>query len=873
MGVGGTDTARGISFQHAQAVAACLEVLESKDAELLRVEGADDVIDFEVCASSGARLRVCQAKTRKEPHSWGPAPLVDIIKRWQALNDADDARFAFLTDGSIGPEIADKLQPALRRSRRGELTATDRKYLSSKGLDPDDELLARVAIQSRQPDADVTLDNVTLRLLRLLDMGAQPADVPRAEALVNTLFRTVSTRSGRDDIADRTFTRQELSDLVGVALEVIDHAQLWTAATENVYQQALGDEPVPPSFVTLEAKSVSLQPDALAYVVREAPRSSEPLVRVSAAGLLDEAAGAIISGPAGAGKTTTLRLLVPAALGRGLLPALVSVEGYEAGSLTRLVREALERYLGCRLAPGATAAFLQRDGATLLLDGAGELDTQARESFTFDVQALQRSHAQLRVLAASRDATRLRLLNLPGYVLQGLNYELRRTIAAELLLPTDQELVPQVEKHLGDLVDNPLLFVMALGLAQQGVEARSRVELFDGFVDGLGGRPGGSALSSIVVALLRDACFALREDDSYGSDRWTWQRLLAAAMARLVSDGLTSPGSIAADQALESALTAGLLRVLPGSGAVALTHDLFCDFFAAEAVRCGQRELPDVLGEPLEETSVFLAERGEMPLHRARRVVTNPVAAARCADAMPSNGPPVDEDVTDLYARLRVHLGDSSQAPLAGVHVRVADLDNGIYLLVLPSGAWPTGMPIDLQSAPEQALRVARVAEGTTSLVAAVTLWLAELRLALAETDLGEMLAIPEVREDLPETLTRAFEERRDSLEAVCADACPSLRARILRELNFHGFHAIVLPAVTHTMPFYGGQSFTEHPLAFSFNADDVAVRIADDIDEDFIEQPSRQEPAEDWLRDAPLQAALDDVRSVLADLLPGFSR
>jgi hypothetical protein len=68
MGVGGTDTARGISFQHAQAVAACLDVLESADANILRVEGADDVIDFELCADGGVRLRVCQAKTRKEPY-------------------------------------------------------------------------------------------------------------------------------------------------------------------------------------------------------------------------------------------------------------------------------------------------------------------------------------------------------------------------------------------------------------------------------------------------------------------------------------------------------------------------------------------------------------------------------------------------------------------------------------------------------------------------------------------------------------------------------------------------------------------------------------------------------------------------------------
>ena len=658
-----------------------------------------------------------------------------------------------------------------------------------------------------------------------------------------------------------------------MSLDVIERAQQWNSATEKAYQQALRNEPLHPSFVTLEAKSTSLQPDALAYVVRQAPRTSGPHVSVSAAGVLDEAAGAIISGPAGAGKSTTLELLVPAALDRGLLPALVSVEGYEASSLTRLVRETLERYLGCQLAPGATAAFLERDGATVLLDGAGELDAQAREAFIFDVQALLRLHVRLRVLTTSRDATRLRALNLPGFVLQGLNYTLRRKIAAELLAPTDGKLVSQVEQRLGSLVDNPLLFVMALGLAQQGVKARSRVELFDGFVDGLRARPGGSALSDTVVALLRDACFGLREDDSYASDRWTWQRLLATALKRLVAQGVVRSGSVSGDEALDGALSAGLLRVLPGSGVVALTHDLFCDFFASEAVRYGQRELPDVVGEPLEEPSVFLAERGDMPVERARRVVTNPVAAARCANAMPSNGPPNEGDVTALYVGLREHLGDDWQAPLADTHVRVADLEDGVYLFVMGGGAWPIGAPIDFQSVAQEAVRAARIPKGATSLIAAVTLWLAELRRALSETGAGAFLAIPEAREDLPDALTRAFTERQESLECLCARACPSLRGRVLRELNLHGFHAVVLPAVTQSMPFGGGQSFTEHPFAFSYNADDVAVRVADEVDEDFIEQPSRQMATEDWLWDAPLQAALQDVRGVLADLLPGFSR
>ena len=231
MGVGGTDTARGIRFQHAQAVAACLDVLESKDAEVFRVEGADDVIDFETCAAGGARLRVCQAKTRKEPYSWEPGPLVAIIKRWQTLSQAGDAQFAFLTDGSIGPEVAESLQPALRRSRKEELTDADRKYLTSKGLDPD-EPLAQRRHRKPQPDADVTLDPVTVRLLRLLEMGAARRRRARGRARQHVVPDRVDAVRPRRH-RDRTITRKELSELVGVPLDVIERAQQWTSATEG----------------------------------------------------------------------------------------------------------------------------------------------------------------------------------------------------------------------------------------------------------------------------------------------------------------------------------------------------------------------------------------------------------------------------------------------------------------------------------------------------------------------------------------------------------------------------------------------------------------------------------------------------------------
>ena len=847
-------------------------MLESAEACELRAEGADDIVDFEVVGSASQRLRVCQAKTRKEPYQWTPAPLVEVIKRWQVLDNATAARFEFLTDGSVGQEVAERFQPALRRARKGELTDDDRAYLAGKGLDAESEVLGRVAIESRQPDADVTLDRVVVRLMRLLELGAQPADTQQAEALVNALFRLVSTRSGLPTAEERVVTRKELSGVVGVPLKVIDRAARWTTETEQAYAKAVRDDPPHASFVILQARRVSLQPDALAFVTREQAERADFPVPMSAVMVLEERRGAVVSGQAGAGKTTTLELLALAALDHDLVPVIVSVEGYEADALTRLIRGALERRLGSRLAPGATATLLRSGRAVVLLDGAGELNPEAREALIFDVQRLQQAHDGVRVIATSREARRLRALNLPGFVLQGLGPQQRRHIAAGLLGPSEDQLVASVEGRLGSLVDIPLLFVIALGLAKRGVDARNRVELFDGFVEGLEARPGGPAIPDIVTAALHDACFQLRLRDQYSADPWTWRRLLAAAIGALVQEGLFGASTTSADAALERATKGGLLRALPGSDFIALPHDLFCDFFAAESVRHGQQELPNVVGDSLEESAAFLAERNDMPLDRARRVVSNPVAAARCADALPIGAGADDADTAELYARMREHLGAGSRKALEGVHVRVAEHDDGTYVFVVPEGH-SADAPLDMDALARQAVRTVRIERGSSSLTAALALWLAELRHALGYNARGELLAIPERRDEFPDALVQAFTERRGHLQALCQDACPTLAVRVLRELDLRGFHAVVLPANTAPLPIGGGDEFTYHLMAFSYNADDIDVRLSDTVDGDFIEAPSSSIACEDWLRDAPFQAALKDLRNALDTLLPGFAR
>jgi hypothetical protein len=871
MPAGGADTSRGIAFQHAQAVAACVEALEAAEVEFILVEGVEDIVDFEVCSADGRRLRVCQAKTRKEPYTWAPGDIVTTIGRWKAVPNADDARLEFLTDGSAGPELADELLPALQRARTSSLSDEDRTYLGSKGLDPEDPLLARVAVESRQPEADVVLDRVALRILRLLEIGGSQASTSRAEALVNELFRIVSVRAGKDEADERVITRDELSKLVGVPLETIDATRPWNQDAQNAYLAHLHEEPPHPSFVVLGARELQLQPAALALVVREGAEATSQAVPGPATALLDAERGGVLSGAPGAGKSTTLEVLVPEAVSRGLLPVLVSVDGYEADGLQWLIRETLERQLGYPIAPSATRDFLSATGAVLLADGAGELDSELRQSLVRDVQRLLRSHPNLRVIATSRDAARLRALGLPSFVLQGLTPGQRRDVANKLVGNDADQLVRDIEDRLSSLIESPLLFVMALGLQANGVTVANRPELFEQFVAGMAARPGGENLADVVVALIREACFELRCEDAYSADRWRWRRLLAAALRRLAELHVFDADSSSGDEALVRAEAGGLLRAVAGSGLVALTHDLFCDFFAAEAVRLNDRSLPDAVPAQLEEATVFLAERRNLSILEAIVVCTNPVAAARCVAAESEEAQVDDTDVTRLMSQLSVHLGQHRADRLASVAARTASLTDGLYVLAGADAPAPVGSPPDLALAARTARRVAKLRLGSSSLAAAVAVWIAELREALAERSPGILRQIPTDRAELPEALAKAFIERRAELQALLAGVCPGLADRVVRTVGMRGFHAVVLPVQRFTIPVGGGQEAIEHPMIFSFNASDVSVRLADAADRDFVEEPSTRIACENWLRDSAAQAALKDTIRVLSDLLPGF--
>ena len=154
---------------------------------------------------------------------------------------------------------------------------------------------------------------------------------------------------------------------------------------------------------------------------------------------------------------------------------------------------------------------------------------------------------------------------------------------------------------------------------------------------------------------------------------------------------------------------------------------------------------------------MFLADRRSLSIVEATAVSTNPVAAARCVDAESGDSDSDDAEVTQLLGRLSTHLGQPRAAELTRVVVRTESLTDGLYVFALAEAAAPTGSRLDLEVAGRSAQRVVKLRRRGSSLAAAVALWMAEMREALAARPPGVLRRIPKDRAELPEALSEAF--------------------------------------------------------------------------------------------------------------------
>jgi hypothetical protein len=842
--MGGTDTFHGAGFQAAYSVSLAFDVLAG-EGELLQVEGDYDVVDAALSGIDDVVLRSVQAKTKQEPYTWKPGEIAKMIKGWLAGSPADGEHFDFVTNGSLGKSLSETLAPALRRVAEGTASEADRESLADAGLDPDDSSLRRVSLHSRLPSGRDLLEQQTLRLIALREQS-EPLTVDEARDTIMALFGELVLGSGEAEREKRRLSRAEIAEMVGVDLKRVDAAETWSGRLEARYREALAARKDDPIWTVLDLAEAE-PPPALSVVT-----SNEKSKPIPATQLLEFHDSILIQGPAGAGKTTTISQLARAAAESGQLPIRLDLASYRAGAIGHLIHGALERVLEAPLAPGTARLLLSRPSTIVLVDGAGELIAEQRESLVADVQGLRQLEPDgARLLLAARHGFALTPLALAGFSLQALDADRRREIAAAF---GDEAEAGRIEGKLGSVVDNPLLFTMALALSKRGLGAATRVELFDRFVEGLQGRPEGRAISALALEAVEMACLDLRRSGRYSAEEWWWLDELTKSRDGQIARGTLGEDSPAATQILDELLESGLLRRLGGGSELGLLHDLFCDWLAAEAIRKGHGNLPEPLPETLEEAVTFLAERGELDAEACLGLTANPVAAARAADFLPAEEIDI-ERVAELWRGLAGSLGPE----VAGLYRdAVVSVDEGGHFFRI------------LGEEGEAIACLAR--EPVSALSAAVDLYLAAIRVGFEDPPRHRPVVPSADQEELAAQLTEASKERLETMENLLATLVPGFADRIMQQLGPQAIRGWLMPA--EEFPGMPGTdlSFRSHRLPYVLVDEDPSVVAVGSEDEIPIgEERMSAMAAETYVSESPADAAAKQMRKALGQLIPRY--
>jgi hypothetical protein len=686
------------------------------------------------------------------------------------------------------------------------------------------------------------LEQQTLRLISLREQS-EPLTVDEARDAIMALFGELILGSGEAEREKRRLSRAEIAEIVGVDLERIDAAATWSGELETRYRETLiadNDDPIWTVLELVEAEP----PPALSVVT-----SNEKTKPVPATQLLALNDSVLIQGPAGAGKTTTISQLTRAAAESGHLPIRLDLASYRAGAIGHLIHGSLERVLKTPLAPGTTRPLLSRPSTIILVDGAGELIPEQRESLVADIQGLRQLEPDgARLLLSARHGFALKPLALSEFSLQALDAERRREIAAAF---GDEAEAGRIEDKLGSIVDNPLLFTMALALSKRGLGATTRVELFDRFVEGLQGRREGHAISAPALEAVETACLALRRSGRYSAEEWWWLDALTESRNNQIARGTLPEGAPAAAPMLDELLESGLLRRLGGGLELALLHDLFCDWLASEAIHKGRQALPSPLPETLEEAVTFLAERGELDPEACLALTANPVAATRAADFLPAEEIDLDR-VTDLWRGLVGSLGPAVAGPYR--EATVSDAEGGRFFRIHGEGG---------------ATVACLAREPVSMLSVAVDLYLAALRVGFEPPPRRRPVVPAADQEELAAQLTEASNKRLKTMDDLLVTAVPGLADRIRRQLGPQGIRGWLLPAEEFADPDF---SFREHRLLYVRVDEEprvVPVRSRDEI-------PIGQERisamvAETYVSESPADAAAKQMKMALGQLIPRF--
>jgi hypothetical protein len=789
----GWDTLRGVSFQHAVALLAAVDVLEAQYGGELQIESDADIIDLDVL-TDGVRCSV-QVRSRQEPYNWPPAELASVLGALieGALDEAD--QFRFVTDGPLSSESARTLMPAIRRLAAGDASDEDASYVNGLGLTTSEELLSRLEIQTRVGSTTALLAVAGTRMLSLL-AASGTTTVAESEDAIARLFQAIAVPGGAPEIEKRTFSREDLAGIAGVDLDAVDAGDEWDHAVRERYLATVVSEGTIDVPLAAPEPAITTSGALLALgVVEEGLSGGEEITFGSGLDVSNLANTPLLGliGDAGSGKSTSLRFLGRQLAADGALPLLMSAGSYIEGDLLPRVQRLIERQVGRPLRPHAADRALADERAVLMIDGLTGLATEAELALLRDVRRLQERIPTLRLVSCDRNARLLHKLGLTIWELRSLDREKRRELAVAIVGESDaDEALHEIQQRLPDAAGSPLLLTMALRLRSSGVKAGSRSALYSAAIDALRARADTVVTDSELAAITKVA-LALVEAGQYEADRYWWLLAIRNALDVLADGGLYEVAETPAESVIESGIGVGLLIEQPGEATVTFLHDSFRDYLAAASIERDPNLLPSALTESWEPATVMIAEAAGVSARLADAARSNIVSCAKLAPFdRDSSGERAREVAALLRSLIERHLGRSPDVTRLD-HAKLLVCYETAYRYVLVHAGVGDDRVVDadeLAAAAEQSSLVFAFPPDRGPLSIAFGAWRELLALTILDERLGPSRAIPKNDKEILALIVADFRERRTLLDELADAIAPTLKERIVAELGWNGLTA-----------------------------------------------------------------------------------
>lgn len=594
--MGGVETVRGIGYQHAHAVLAALDVLADPDLSAIRVEGLHDVVDIELHDQAGHVRLGMQIKVRDASYTWGQGELISLFRRWAALDDAQDARFEFLTDGRLGP-TGEGVRQALTDAAAGDLNPIA-KLMDLQVSDPCCAVFTRCKIRQEPAGVEPILAQAEREVLTFIDPEGVLADRDAAAAsVVDQLYRLLSVRAGCADPAERLVTSEELLAIVG-GTAAVPRADRWSPHLAGEYVEA-----VPGPAVDVVVPRLMLLP-----VVGTEQQGSVDLYRLATEGRCN-----LLAGPTGSGKSTTAELVRARAGADGAVVVLLHAEAYVAARLTSLVAAGLSEVVGRDLPTSTGRQALADPEVTIVIDGVSEIPDPTREALAVELRPHTAGGIGARIVLVGRDQLVIAAAvsihaRIHRYLVESFDQDAQLALARTVLLGSrisPNNALREAQRALGDAARNPMLLSMALQQIDEGQSFGNRVSLYAGAVERMASRTATPNISVVCAALAVVFSGLLDEGRRY-ANLYEWRRRVAEACSRLAEVGVPAdPGVVA-----EASERCGLINHVGFNSYLAPIHDSFADYLAGWALSEHLVELRRPLERSDEQRLLFAAETG-----------------------------------------------------------------------------------------------------------------------------------------------------------------------------------------------------------------------------------------------------------------------